>query len=411
MKQRPKKSGKNRRRKEGVRRKGRSCQSRRKTRRNSKPLAAAMEAILIVETSSGKIEKSVNAELLCNPASNIKVACALAVLEKFGSEQREKTGLYISGEVDKQGVLHGDLYLSGSYMLFGDKQARQIAAILNARGINEIAGRIIVSADFSMNLHARGLAAGQRLAQILDPGFAVFRRPLSQEKDEDLSAVLPLLPGLKIAGPVETGEPPASASKLAEHFSPPVRDVLKVMLCYSDNTMAERFGESIGGAGGLRQFIIDFAGVGPAEIKLASTSGLGVNRLSARAMIAILQSMRLSLMRRGLTFADLLAVAGIDQGTLYKRLNARGQAGSVIAKTGTLIQTDGGASALAGEIASANGASHLFAIFHMHGDVPGFRARQDALVTAFQATQGGASPVPYVPILPRIENEDYWIQH
>ncbi|MGH9550292.1 MAG: D-alanyl-D-alanine carboxypeptidase, partial [Terriglobales bacterium] len=93
---------------------------------------------------------------------------------------------------------------------------------------------------------------------------------------------------------------------------------------------------------------------------------------------------------------------------LKHRLNQPGQSGSVIAKTGTLTETDAGVSALSGEIHTADGATYLFVIFQMHGDVLAFRKRQDALVTKFQSNHGGAEPIAYVPILPRIDGEDFW---
>ncbi|QYO66721.1 hypothetical protein [Leptolyngbya sp. 7M] len=68
--------------------------------------------------------------------------------------------------------------------------------------------------------------------------------------------------------------------------------------------------------------------------------------------------------------------------------------GSVIGKTGTLGNTDGGVSALAGEISTRNG-KFLFVIFNQRGSVPRFRAFQNYYVSVIQGQLGGAAPISY----------------
>ena len=64
---------------------------------------------------------------------------------------------------------------------------------------------------------------------------------------------------------------------------------------------------------------------------------------------------------------------GIDKGTLDNRFDEDFARGSVVGKTGTLGVTDGGASALAGEINTKNG-KLLFVIFNKKGSVAKFRS-------------------------------------
>ena len=58
-------------------------------------------------------------------------------------------------------------------------------------------------------------------------------------------------------------------------------------------------------------------------------------------------------------------------------------------------RTDGGASALTGQMRTASGETLLFVIFNMSGDVERFREYQDALVTQIQCAHGGPAPFDY----------------
>jgi hypothetical protein len=68
----------------------------------------------------------------------------------------------------------------------------------------------------------------------------------------------------------------------------------------------------------------------------------------------------------------------------------------VVGKTGTLGQTDGGASALAGEISTRDG-RFLFVIFNMHGSTAKFRGFQNNYISLIQGQFGGPVSLGYVP--------------
>ena len=80
----------------------------------------------------------------------------------------------------------------------------------------------------------------------------------------------------------------------------------------------------------------------------------------------------------------------------------------MIAKTGTLTETDQGVSALSGEMHTVNEGTFLFVIFEGHGDVNSFRARQDKMVKAFLRAHSGPKAITYSPILDRVDHEDFW---
>jgi D-alanyl-D-alanine carboxypeptidase/D-alanyl-D-alanine-endopeptidase (penicillin-binding protein 4) len=202
-------------------------------------------------------------------------------------------------------------------------------------------------------------------------------------------------PSVAVMGAVYVSPVPAGARTLLVHHSSRLVDVLKVLLCYSNNFMAERIGDTLGGASGVQRYLIQELKLTPAEVKLASTSGLGVNRVTPRAMMKIYRALRDELARYKLTPADIMPVAGIDPGTLEKRYTEFQSRGSVIAKTGTLIRTDGGVSALVGQMRTRSGETLLFVIFNQRGSVLRFRESQDALVAQLQNARGGPAPFKY----------------
>ncbi len=162
--------------------------------------------------------------------------------------------------------------------------------------------------------------------------------------------------------------------------------------------MAERIGDTLGGAAGVQRYLIQELKLNPGEVRLASTSGLGVNRVTPQAMMKIFRALRNELARYKLSPSDIMPVAGIDPGTLQKRYTDFQSRGSVIAKTGTLIRTDGGVSALVGQMRARNGETLLFVIFHQRGNVLRFRESQDALIAQIQKTRGGPAAFNYRPL-------------
>jgi serine-type D-Ala-D-Ala carboxypeptidase/endopeptidase (penicillin-binding protein 4) len=355
---------------------------------------------VLIQSLSGTTLVSVNeAKPTFNPASNTKLATSLAVLRKFGPAYTFQTEVRADGQVNDKGELQGDLYVDGQYMLFGDRQARELVEILTKRGIVSVTGDIYVSPNFSMNLEVSGLPAGKLLLKILDPWYG------RKHQGVNLHAAQPQV---QILGGLKVGTPPATSTLIVEHTSPPLKDILKVMLCYSDNKMAELFGDMIGGPKALTEFVITELGVSPDEVHFATTSGLDINRISPRAMMKVLRALRAELATHNLELPDILAVAGIDDGTLKKRFTEPNFKGTVIGKTGTLTETDQGVAALSGEMHTVGEDAFLFVIFEEHGDVDGFRTRQDKMVKKFLDDHSGPKAITYTPILDRVDHEDFW---
>ena len=189
-----------------------------------------------------------------------------------------------------------------------------------------------------------------------------------------------------------------------------MKNILKFTLEYSNNYVADNLGDflarrispqagsdaQLSGAKALEKALIINLGIASDEISLSSTSGLFVNRITPGAELKVLRALEALLANNPLVpgehlkLADVMAVAGVDPGTLHKRF--RNEAGTVIAKTGTLPDTDGGVSALVGQAGTARDGNLLFVIFEKGVGRPGIRTsrrRQEQIVKQMQIAHGG----------------------
>jgi serine-type D-Ala-D-Ala carboxypeptidase/endopeptidase (penicillin-binding protein 4) len=356
---------------------------------------------VIVQTLDGRVVTEQAADEQFNPASAVKLATALQALRTYGPTYRFSTVIWTTGTFDKQtGTITGDLVVTGRDPSFHDEHAVAVAREMNRLGIRTVTGDLIVSPGFTMNFSPTARRSGERFYDTLD----ATRRPESAARAWAESRLLAgeqpgtqPVPSVAVMGAVLVAPAPAGAGALVTHRSSELVDVLKVLLCYSNNFMAERLGEQMGGPEGLRQFLVKEVGLADWQVRLASTSGLGVNRLSPRSMLKVYSALRAELAKHNLVPSDILPVAGVDPGTLKRRYTSDVARGSVIAKTGTLGRTDGGASALVGEMRAQNGETLLFVVFNRRGSVVRFRQDQDAFVGAIQWARGGPAPFAYTP--------------
>jgi D-alanyl-D-alanine carboxypeptidase/D-alanyl-D-alanine-endopeptidase (penicillin-binding protein 4) len=369
------------------------------TPENARPLYG-LQGVLI-ETLDGKVVSAQNENEQFNPASTLKLATALVALRTLGPEHRFATGVWTDGVLDKAtGALTGNLYISGRDPSFHYEHGVLLARELNKLGIKQVTGDLIVAPGFTMNFSASAQRSGERLYDTLDSTLRYaeamrawnYERTLLNDK-----ASLETVPSLAVMGEVVVAPVAPTAKLLLTQRSSKLVDILKVLLCYSNNFMAERIGEALGGPESVRQRLTTELGLGPDEIRFASLSGLGVNRISPRVMMKIYRELRVELKKHGLTPAAIMPVAGIDPGTLEDRFNGLPWRGSVIAKTGTLIRTDGGASSLVGQMRTAKGEVLLFVIMNQRGSVWRFRENQDYLVMLVQNSRGGPKAFDYKP--------------
>jgi D-alanyl-D-alanine carboxypeptidase/D-alanyl-D-alanine-endopeptidase (penicillin-binding protein 4) len=358
---------------------------------------------VLVETLDGKVISSQAENDQFNPASTLKLATALVALKTLGPDHRFATAVWTDGQLDKAtGVINGNLYLSGRDPSFHYEHAILLARELNTLGIKQVTGDLFVAPGFTMNFSASAKRSGEQLYDTLD---ATLRRPAAVQAWNYERAMLndraslEKVPSVAVMGGVDVAPVAAGAKLLLTQKSSRLVDILKVLLCYSNNFMADRIGETLGGPESVRQQLIASLRLMPDDLKIATLSGLGVNRISPRVMMKVYRALLAELKKNKLTPSAIMPVAGIDPGTLEDRFTSLAWRGSVIAKTGTLLRTDGGASSLVGQMRAANGETLLFVIMNQRGSVSRFRENQDYLVMLVQNTRGGPKAFDYKPSL------------
>jgi D-alanyl-D-alanine carboxypeptidase/D-alanyl-D-alanine-endopeptidase (penicillin-binding protein 4) len=353
---------------------------------------------ILVESAEGNIVLESNPDIPLNPASNVKIATAYSVLKTFGPDYRFPTSVWTDGQIDRAtGTLYGNLYVSGKDPAFNLEHGVTLAHELNKLGIINVTGDLIVTDNFVMNYSTSAQRAVGVLQMSMDSSkrsAAIVRAWQDYLRNSGKANQITMIPSVSLTGGVFVQSIPTNAKLLFLHESAPIRDIIKATLCYSNNYLSDRLGDMLGGAFAVARVVQLNAGISPAEFYLATSSGLGINRVTPRAMMKLLRTLQKDLARYKMTFSDIMPVAGRDAGTLEGRFDDVFERGSVVGKTGTLGNTDGGASALSGEMSTKNG-KVLFVIFNQRGNVARFRNFQNSLVSMIQGELGGAVPIAY----------------
>lgn len=334
--------------------------------------AGAGEADLVwhVEAADGSAISSARGDEPVNPASVVKVATALFALERLGPEHRYKTGFALTGPLDPaSGTAAGDLVaLGGDDPDFHIENALLVARRLNELGVRGVAGDLVVDERFWIGWE-RGAEGrerdatrrlgqmGERLRRALDPArWSAEEREVWRAWRARNPGLPARPPRIAISGTVQRRTGPAPAP-LVVHRSNPLRTILKRLLAYSNNDI-ERVAAPLGGAPALEGYLVDTLRLPAGAVRLVTASGLGSNRMSPRAVVAVLHRFAARLAEDGLAPGDLLPMPGCDPGSLEHALpgwQTGVRRGAMAGKTGTLIREDGGVAALAGFLYGVEG--------------------------------------------------------
>ncbi len=356
---------------------------------------------VLVESLDGDVILDSFSDAAFNPASNVKVATAYAVLRTFGVNYRFRTDVWTDGQIDPAtGTLVGNLYVSGRDPMFNLEHGVHLAHELNKMGVNMVEGDLIVTDNFAMNYSNSSKRSGYLLHATLNGSKRSSSANSAWLKHRANSARIGTAidsPSVPISGDLYVEGLPTNARLLFSHESAPLREILKVTLSYSNNFLSERLGDMLGGAYAVARVVQLDAGILPGQFSLQTCSGLGINRVTPQAQMRLLRTFRAFLERNNMSFSDVMPVAGLDDGTLRARFNNLYNLGSVVGKTGTLGRTDGGVSTLSGQINTQNG-TYLFVIFNQRGSVSRFRGFQNSLVPLLQSVLGGAAKLNYSPV-------------
>ena len=363
------------------------------------------------ETLDGRVLASRGADTPFNPASLVKVGTSLWALESLGATHRYRTVFGVEGDWDKQtGRLAGSLVVQG----WGDPDFQaenlfMVARQLNRLKLNRIEGRLRIDGDFwigwengvarrALDPRDRADRMGRRLRMIFDPyrwdgstrsaWEAVCARRGWDPADP---------PRVKIVGSVRPGAP-ADWTPVVIHRSNPLPVLLRRFNVYSNNDII-RVAEGLGGPSGLQAFLEQRLGVAPGAVELETASGEKHNSLTARTGVRLVRAFLETVQDLGLSVGDLLPVIGCDPGATdrkFPKLARPDRAGSVVVKTGTLINTDGGVAVLGGVFRTPENEIVIFCIAAPRSgwDEPQFRGLQQSWLLELIETSGGAVQRP-----------------
>jgi D-alanyl-D-alanine carboxypeptidase len=315
-----------------------------------------------------------NPDITFNPASVMKLATSFVALSKLGPDYRYRTDFLADGIIDKAARrLQGDLVIDAhTDPMFSAEDAQEVATELSRLGISRVTGALRIAGSFYY------FATGYHSNLSHETSAAKLRAALQRA-------------GIKIDGPTVYGE--KSGTTLLSHYSDELVRLLLYQNAHSSNAIAEVIGESVGGPEAAQKFLIKELGLRDSEIYVGRTSGLDFNRMTPRASLKILRALINTLAKFSLRPEDVMAVAGIDSGTLRARLNGDDARGSVVAKTGTLVSLDNGVSTLVGIAYTKARGPLLFAVLNSYGGVHSYRRLQDEFIERLIAEEGGPAPV------------------
>jgi D-alanyl-D-alanine carboxypeptidase/D-alanyl-D-alanine-endopeptidase (penicillin-binding protein 4) len=345
---------------------------------------------LAVRDPSGRTVYDHHSDLSVIPASTLKLVTAATVLTRMGSDARYTTEVRAAAPPTDGGV--NDLWLVGSgdpLLATADyaavagwmetpRTATSIEALadrVSEAGVRRI-GRVIGDEsryDTQRYIpsweptYASSPEVGPQSALTVNDGYVQWRPgkvPASSPATHGATILANLLRsrGVSVGG-VGEGRAPDGAVAVASVDSPPMAEVVGVILTHSGNLTSEllvkELGARFGGAGttaaGVEVMRSTLPSLGVAAEGVQAVDGSGLDR-SDRLTCHVLQTV---LGRAGDSspLARGLSVAG-ESGTLIRRFNGTPAVGKVRAKTGSLHEVVG----LSGWATGLDGRSLLFSL-------------------------------------------------
>ncbi len=288
---------------------------------------------VFVQAENGAVLAALNSTRPYHPASVTKVATTLAFLSRMRPDRRFRTKMLAAGPI-ADGTLHGDLVVQAEgdpYFLF--ENAFLVLLRLRTKGVRRVNGAIRVEGPFFFDWTPD--LEGRRLKRAWTGRLGTERWPVVT------GALFPgkLMPLKDFT--LGFGRGVARESRLprvlAVHASPPLLRHLKDFNSHSNDNFHE-FSYRIGGPETVQRILREsVTGVPRSSMVIDNAAGDGrTNQLSPRAAVAMLEALERTLKRRGLSFSDVLPVAGVDAGTFENRLAGPRYRGAVVGKSGTV---------------------------------------------------------------------------
>ena len=332
--------------------------------------------IKVVAVETGEVIYEKNPHKLHHPASTTKLFTAATALARLGSDYQFETAVYVDANADIQ-VLE-NIYLKGrADPVLQPHHIVKLADILLETGVKSIQGDIVVDTTYLDTVREgpgwmwddRPLRISALSIRQIEPEPGTRSRALACGyllKNELIEK------GIEVTGDVVPGTVPLGATTVAEHLSPPLADIIKLMNKPSDNWIAELLFKTIGaevmgepgtwqkGRDAVDAFLEEITGEPPVH-RFVDGSGLSrYNLLNVELLTQLLVYMYQDFELMPEYLAS-LPVAGVD-GTLRNRMQGVYAEKMLRAKTGTLS----GVSALAGYAVTADDEVFAFGILISH---------------------------------------------
>lgn len=314
----------------------------------------SLHAVLIASLEPGRTLARHNIDKGFNPASVVKLITTLVALKKLGADHRFKVSVLTDGKIDEKGTLAGNIYFAGGVPTFDDASAELIEKELKKRGIKGVSGRLFVSKDFSFNFND----APELSVELFADRLKLNPKPQTAVADKP------------------------SGTELFVFESHTLRQILHYQNTFSNNFVAQRLGEAVGGIEVIRQYLVNELGLPSAEVKLETASGLGENSMTARGIFIVLQELDAELKRQKLKPIDILPSAADKNSTLGEVLKGSRFERAVAGKTGTLSAADGGIgmASLAGFIYTKNDGVFVYVLIDQGEEVRQHKDLQNQLL-------------------------------
>jgi D-alanyl-D-alanine carboxypeptidase/D-alanyl-D-alanine-endopeptidase (penicillin-binding protein 4) len=320
-------------------------------------------------------------------ASNMKLFTTSTALSRLGPHSRIATTVSSDGTIDRNGILHGSLYLVGggdpalgtpgfynSYLAGLGTNIFLLKGQIREAGIQAITGRLY--ADDSVFDRLRGVAdsgyatspyIGPLSGLAFDSGFSgSIASGFSADPAKAAAATLARAlrgTGVRVPAKVALAKAPADSTEIAKVESPPLTAIVNTTDVYSDNFFAEMLikllGAHFGGAGTTAAgatVVERFARAHGSGVHAVDGSGLTrSNRASPTQVVGLLKTMWHT--PAGEELIQDMALAG-HEGTVADRMHGTAADGRCRTKTGTLT----GVSNLSGFCFNRDGKTMIFSI-------------------------------------------------
>jgi D-alanyl-D-alanine carboxypeptidase/D-alanyl-D-alanine-endopeptidase (penicillin-binding protein 4) len=333
--------------------------------------SARDQACLTVRDDEGRAVYDRNGGAALIPASNMKIFTAIAALSRLGADSRLLTRVQ-AAPAPAGGVVAGDLWLVGGgdpllsvaeFAAVAGYQGRprlgtsleSLADRVVGAGVRQVQGRVMGDEsryDTQRYIptwnptYAIAAEIGPMSALTVNGGFVQWRPravPAPSPATNAAAVLTGLLRarGVVVAGEAGEGKAPPGAATVASMESPPLSEVVAVLLQESDNLTAEllvkelgvRFGPGGSTAAGLAVVRDELASMGLPMNGFAAVDGSGLDR-SDRLTCDLLEAALTKVGDDG-PLAQGMPLAGED-GTLARRFVGTPAAGRIRAKTGSL---------------------------------------------------------------------------